>query len=69
MNSGDSGRDRQDPGADKYWFNTRTRTVEKGKKSAWENRMGPYDTEEEARNALGTAAERTADWEADDWNA
>ena len=35
-------------------------------KSAGENLMGPYDTEEEARNALQTAAERTAAWDEED---
>ena len=30
-----------------------------GKQSGWDNRMGPYDTEAEARQALDTAAKRT----------
>ena len=30
------------------------------------SRMGPYDTAEEAQNALSRAAENTADWESED---
>ncbi|RNI21204.1 methionine aminopeptidase [Flexivirga caeni] len=34
------------------------------------NLMGPYDTADAARNALKTAAERTAKWDKEDeeWN-
>lgn len=56
------------PAGEKFWFNTKTRQVERGRQSAWDNRMGPYDTEEEARHALDAAAERSAEWDADDWN-
>ncbi len=52
-----------DAGAEKFWYNTKTNQVEKGRASEWENRMGPYDTAEEAQNALYRAAEKTADWE------
>lgn len=55
-----------DAGAEKFWYNTKTNEVEKGRASAWENRMGPYDTAEEAQNALSRAAENTADWESED---
>lgn len=55
-----------DAGAEKYWYNTKTKQVEQGRASAWENRMGPYDTAEEAHGALARAAENSADWEAED---
>lgn len=55
-----------DSGDEKYWFNTKTKQVEKGPKSTWEHRMGPYDTEAEAASALSTAADRNDDWEAED---
>lgn len=50
----------------KYYFNTRTRKVEQGRKFSWFSRMGPYDTEEEARHALEIAAERTRAWDEED---
>ncbi len=50
-----------------YWFNINTRQVEhEDSKSASDDLMGPYDTEEAARNALATAAERTEQWDAED---
>lgn len=54
------------PQPNRYWFNTKTREVEKGPQSSWEHRMGPYDTEAEARAALDTAAARSAQWDSDD---
>lgn len=49
-----------------YFFNTRTKMVEKGRQSAWEHLMGPYDSHEEAEKALETAAQRNESWEDDD---
>lgn len=49
-----------------YYFNTRTRMVEKGRQSAWEHLMGPYATEEEAQRALDKAQERVEQWDEDD---
>lgn len=49
-----------------YFFNTRTRTVEKGRQSSWEHLMGPYSSAEEAQNALEKAQERTEAWDEDD---
>lgn len=56
--------------AGEYYYNTKTGEVEEGKRSGWMDLMGPYDTEEEARNALKTAAERNeqADAEEEAWN-
>lgn len=51
---------------EKFWFNTATKSVEKGPVSSWENRMGPYDTEAEARGALRRAAENSAQWDEKD---
>lgn len=54
---------------EKYWFNTKTGKVEKGRQSSFENRMGPYDSEVEAQAALATANERSREWddEDEDW--
>lgn len=49
---------------ERYYFNVATGEVERGYESDWTNRMGPYDTAEEAQNALEIAAARNADWEA-----
>ncbi len=49
-----------------YYFNTRTRMVEKGRQSSWEHLMGPYDTPEEAAGALEIAKARNAQWDHDD---
>ena len=54
------------PTPEHYWFNTKSGQVEKGPQSSWENRMGPYDTEAEARSALDTAASKSAQWERED---
>ena len=51
---------------EKYWFNTKTGKVEKGRKSSFENRLGPYDSEAEAQAALATASERNREWDEDD---
>lgn len=45
--------------SEKWYFNVETGEVQQGKQSGWDNRMGPYDTEAEARQALDTAAKRT----------
>ncbi len=54
-----------EPGGD-YYFNIRTRMVERGRQSAWEHLMGPYETLDEAEKALEIAEARTADWDDDD---
>ena len=57
-----------DDGVDKveYFFNTRTQMVEKGRQSSWEHLMGPYDTPEEASQALEIARKKSKAWDADD---
>ena len=42
----------------KYYSNLETHQVEQGKISSYDNRIGPYDTREEAEHALEIAKER-----------
>lgn len=43
----------------KWYFNLATGEVQQGKAAGFLDRMGPYDTKEEAEHALEKAAERT----------
>ncbi len=43
---------------DRFYFNPTTGEVTQGKVASWDNRMGPYDTREEAAHALEIAAQR-----------
>ncbi len=52
--------------APRYWFNTLTGEVERGRQSSWTHLMGPYDTPEEAAHALDKARERTESWDEED---
>ena len=55
--------------SDKYYFCLNHHTVEGEDGCRAADRMGPYDTSEQASHALETAAERTEAWESDpDWN-
>lgn len=56
----------EDTGAVEYYFNTRTRMVEKGRVSSWEHLMGPYATREEAESALTIAQQRAEAWDDQD---
>lgn len=49
-----------------WWFNLRTQTVEQGPGDPNSERMGPYETEQEARTALERARERSEAWDRDD---
>lgn len=49
-----------------FWFNLKTGLVEPGKQSAAPYRVGPFETEAEAANALKTIAERTSKWNEED---
>ncbi|MBZ8178460.1 hypothetical protein GP475_08145 [Corynebacterium poyangense] len=54
---------------DTQWFyDPSTGEVSQGKEKGWDNRMGPYSSEAEARQALSIAAERNkaADADSDD---
>jgi hypothetical protein len=57
---------------DEYWFNTKTQEVEIGKQSLSLDRLGPFETFDEAKNALETIANRAAalrkeDQSSDEW--
>lgn len=41
-----------------WYFDLETGEVSRDKTSGWDNRMGPYASEEEARNALTVAKNR-----------
>lgn len=47
----------------KWWFNTKTKKVEFGFKSAALNRIGPFESQAEAENAEQIVRERTIRWE------
>lgn len=50
-----------------YWFNVNTGAVEQGEETNPKSDMlGPYATEEEARNALESAHARSEKWDAED---
>ncbi|MGC4174878.1 hypothetical protein [Demequina sp.] len=53
-------------GKTEYFFNTSTKMVEKGRQSSWEHLMGPYDSPEEAENAMEIAKKRSQAWDDDD---
>ncbi|AKE40977.1 Uncharacterised protein [Corynebacterium kutscheri] len=50
----------------KWFFNPRTKKVEQGKVSGFDDRMGPYDSEEEAAQALEIAQARNEFADAED---
>jgi len=51
---------------EQYWYNTETKAVEVGRRSAWSHLMGPYSTRAEAERALESAKSRNESWEQDD---
>lgn len=55
-----------DAGAQMYWFNKTTGEVEFGYQSNALDRIGPFRTEAEAKNALEIVRERAAQWAAED---
>lgn len=42
----------------KWYYNPSTGEVTQGKEGSWDDRMGPYDSEAEARNAIDIAQQR-----------
>lgn len=44
--------------SEKFWFNTKTNQVEFGRQSLSLDRLGPFDSEEEAGRALEIIANR-----------
>lgn len=55
---------------DPWWYNLRTKQVEQGAGSPNAERFGPYETKEQAENAMALAAERNEHWTEEDkkWN-
>ena len=58
----------------KWYYNPGNGEVAQGTQGGWDSRMGPYDSREEAANALRIARARTAAADAaeeaeDDWGA
>lgn len=51
---------------DKYWYNTATGAVEHGMLSPSTDRVGPFDTAEEAAAAPQLLQERARRWAEDD---
>lgn len=49
-----------------FWFNLKTLKVEVGRKSAAPYRVGPFETEQQAKAALSTLAERSSQWRAEE---
>lgn len=45
--------------SDKWYYDLQTHEVTQGISGGWENRMGPYDSREQAEHALAIAAERS----------
>jgi hypothetical protein len=53
-------------GERKYWYNTSTDQVEYGYISPSVDRVGPFDTEEAAANAIETLRARSEAWAAEE---
>ena len=51
---------------DKYWYNLKTGEVEQGFKSPAPDRVGPFDTYEEATRALDVLRSNSAKWAEED---
>lgn len=51
---------------DKWYYDTKTGQAVQGKQAGFLNRIGPFDTEAEARHALETVAARNKAWEEQD---
>lgn len=47
-----------------WWYNILTNKVEEGPGAPNSDRLGPYETQAEAENALGKVHERNEAWEA-----
>lgn len=51
---------------DKWWYNDTTGAVEQGFKSPHADRIGPFDTREEAAHAWDTVRANSEKWAKDD---
>lgn len=50
----------------KYWYNSVSGQVEYGLVSPGVDRIGPFDTQEEAAHAMETLRKRSEDWDVED---
>lgn len=53
-------------GRTEWWFNTKTNEVEEGPQSLGTDRLGPFETREDAARALEIIAERSRKWAEED---
>lgn len=51
-----------EPEHEKFWFNLRTKVVERGFLAPAPERVGPFETEQEARQALDLLRKRSEQW-------
>ena len=49
-----------------FWYNVKTHEVEEDAQSDWTQLIGPYETREEAEQALEKVRARNDAWEAQD---
>jgi len=57
-----------DDPSNQYWYNLKSGEVEKGYVSASADRVGPFETHEEAEHALEKLRANSAKWAEDDAN-
>ncbi|MGC5047756.1 SPOR domain-containing protein [Micrococcus porci] len=57
--------DTHEPGSG-YWFNVRTHQIEEGPQSDWRELLGPYQTRQDAENALARVQARNEAADAED---
>ena len=55
----------EDPST-QYWYNIKTGQVEKGYQSSVVDRVGPFETQDEAEHALEKLRANSAKWAEDD---
>jgi len=55
-------RQRQREASESWWFNTKTMKAEFGLLTAAPYRIGPFETESEAANAISLVRERAKKW-------
>lgn len=53
-------------GAESFWYNLKTGEVEFGFESPSVDRVGPFDSQEAAQNALETLRANSEKWDADE---
>lgn len=56
----------KEPEHEKFWFNLKTSKVEKGFLAPAPDRVGPFETESEAEQALRVLRKRSEEWRAEE---